>query len=152
MFTGKKAYAKYSTFSVGTESQKYKLTIGGYDGIAGEIHNYKKVDAKIKFLWNSILYTFQKTCYLCKIHGFIGNSLALHNGMKFSTKDQDHDRNSGSCAQDYHSGWWFNNCFMTNPNGKYLKTAVITEYCVNWYDFGNAYRALKKIRFMIRLK
>ena len=78
--------------------------------------------------------------------------LALHNGMKFSTKDQDHDRNSGSCAQDYHSGWWYKNCFRTNPNGKYLKTAVITEYCVNWYDFGNAYCALKKIRFMIRLK
>ena len=69
MFNGKIAYAKYSTFSVGTESQKYKLTIGGYNGNAGEIHNYKKVDAKIKFLGNSILYTFQKTCYLCKIHG-----------------------------------------------------------------------------------
>ena len=39
MFTGKKAYAKYLTFSVGTESQKYKLTIGGYNGNAGEIHN-----------------------------------------------------------------------------------------------------------------
>ena len=39
MFTGKKSYAKYSTFSVGTESQKYKLTIGGYNGNAGEIHN-----------------------------------------------------------------------------------------------------------------
>ena len=34
-FTGEKAYAKYSSFSVGTESQKYKLTIGGYKGNAG---------------------------------------------------------------------------------------------------------------------
>ena len=47
-FTGKKAYAKYSTFSVGTESQKYKLTIGGYNGNAGEMHDLDKVDAKFE--------------------------------------------------------------------------------------------------------
>ena len=36
-FSGKKAYAKYSTFSVGSRSDKYKLTIGGYRGTAGKI-------------------------------------------------------------------------------------------------------------------
>ena len=67
MFTGKKAYAKYSTFSVGTESQKYKLTIGGYNGNASEIHNYDNVDAKIKFLieFNSL--------YIPKIMLFVQN-------------------------------------------------------------------------------
>eukprot|EP00105_Crassostrea_gigas_P041969 XP_019926117.1 PREDICTED: ryncolin-1-like [Crassostrea gigas] len=52
--SGDKAYAKYSTFSVGSESQKYKLTVGGYSGTAG-------------------------------------NSLVYHNGMKFTTRDQDND-------------------------------------------------------------
>ena len=47
-FTGEKAYAKYSTFSVGTESQKYKLTIGAYNGNAGKMHDFDKVDVKLK--------------------------------------------------------------------------------------------------------
>ena len=42
-FTGEKAYAKYSTFSVGTESQKYQLTIGGYNGNAGKMQGYDKL-------------------------------------------------------------------------------------------------------------
>ena len=46
-FTGEKAYAKYSTFSVGTGSQKYKLTIGGYNGNAGKMHDYDKGDTNI---------------------------------------------------------------------------------------------------------
>lgn len=35
-FSGEKAYAKYSTFSVGSGSGKYKLKIGGYRGTAGK--------------------------------------------------------------------------------------------------------------------
>ena len=85
---------------------------------------------------------------------FVGDSLSSHNGMKFSTKDQDHDSTSGSCANTYHSGWWFTGCFnrSANPNGMYRKTALETPHSFNWYTFGNEYRALKKIRLMIRLK
>ncbi|XP_062606274.1 ryncolin-1-like [Saccostrea cucullata] len=35
-FSGKKAFAKYSSFSVGSESQKFKLTATGYSGTAGD--------------------------------------------------------------------------------------------------------------------
>ena len=41
-FSGKKAYAKYSIFSVGNKSDKYKLTIGGYRGTGGKIIRKKK--------------------------------------------------------------------------------------------------------------
>ena len=41
-FTGEKAYARYSAFSVGSKSNKYKLTIGGYRGTAGEIISEKE--------------------------------------------------------------------------------------------------------------
>jgi ficolin len=34
-FNGDRAYAKYSTFSVGAEVTKYKLNVGGYSGTAG---------------------------------------------------------------------------------------------------------------------
>ena len=47
-FTGEKAYSKYSTFSVGTESQKYKLTIGRYNGKAGKMQGYDKVHANFE--------------------------------------------------------------------------------------------------------
>ena len=49
-FTGEKAYSKYSTFSVGTKSQKYKLTIGGYNGNAGEMHYFDKIDVKASIM------------------------------------------------------------------------------------------------------
>ncbi|XP_061183027.1 microfibril-associated glycoprotein 4-like [Saccostrea echinata] len=35
-FSGKTAYAKYSTFSIGAESNKYKLNVGGFSGNAGD--------------------------------------------------------------------------------------------------------------------
>lgn len=35
--SGDKAYAKYSAFSLGSESQKYKLTVGEYIGTAGKM-------------------------------------------------------------------------------------------------------------------
>uniref|UniRef100_A0A8W8IQP6 Fibrinogen C-terminal domain-containing protein n=1 Tax=Magallana gigas TaxID=29159 RepID=A0A8W8IQP6_MAGGI len=38
-FSGEKAYAKYSTFTVGSESQKYKLAVGGYSGTAGNVES-----------------------------------------------------------------------------------------------------------------
>jgi hypothetical protein len=37
----------------------------------------------------------------------IGDSLAYHNGMKFSTIDMDNDPNSATnVAEDYHGAWW----------------------------------------------
>lgn len=39
-FSGEKAYAKYSNFSIGSESEKYKIAIAGYSGNAGEITNH----------------------------------------------------------------------------------------------------------------
>ena len=38
----------------------------------------------------------------------------LHNGMKFSTADNDNDKNSGNCAANRKSGWWYNSCDYIN--------------------------------------
>ncbi|XP_065923917.1 microfibril-associated glycoprotein 4 [Magallana gigas] len=35
-FSGEKAYVKYSNFSIGSESEKYKIAIAGYSGNAGD--------------------------------------------------------------------------------------------------------------------
>ena len=45
--------------------------------------------------------------------GVGSNWFAYHNGMKFSTPDND---NSGNCAATYKSGWWYNNCHSIHIN------------------------------------
>jgi len=50
----------------------------------------------------------------------ISNSYFVHNNMKFSTPDTEHD-DPNHCATTYKSGWWFNNCFAANLNGVYYK-------------------------------
>ncbi|XP_015772052.1 PREDICTED: fibrinogen-like protein A [Acropora digitifera] len=72
------AHARYSVFSVDSESQKYKLTVGGYSGSAGD-------------------------------------DFGDHNGMKFSSTDQDNDIYNGHCG----AGWWFHKCSSTLLNGEY---------------------------------
>ncbi|XP_052706750.1 techylectin-5B-like [Crassostrea angulata] len=113
--SGDKAYAKYSTFSVGSESQKYKLTVGGYSGTAG-------------------------------------NSLKYHNGMKFTTRDQDNDTWKDNCALTVKGGWWFYDCLNCDLNGPYRPSASGTWLCVSWYKFGNETRGMKTASMMIRSK
>ncbi|XP_056000898.1 ficolin-1-like [Ostrea edulis] len=86
-FADEKAYARYSTFKVGDESSKYRLTVSDYSGTAGD-------------------------------------SLEDHNGMKFSTPDQDNDLDSRHCAVEFHGGWWFNACHPSNLNGEYDGSAL----------------------------
>ncbi|XP_065923922.1 microfibril-associated glycoprotein 4-like [Magallana gigas] len=114
-FSGEKVYAKYSRFTVGSESEKYKLSVGGYSGTAGD-------------------------------------SLAYHNGMKFTTRDQDNDTWHKNCGHFYQGGWWYKACGHAHLNGPYQKSAIINERSMNWYTLGKEYRSLKRASIMIRSK
>eukprot|EP00105_Crassostrea_gigas_P046213 XP_019930361.1 PREDICTED: microfibril-associated glycoprotein 4-like [Crassostrea gigas] len=82
--------------------------------------------------------------------GNAGDSLDYHNNMKFSTPDQDNDNYGSSCATIWRSGWWFNNCFYTNPNGQYTDSEKNGTKNIVWYHWKNSYKSLKSIQLMIR--
>ena len=79
------SYLHYNQFSVGSASEEYALTVGGFTGIGTDWFNGKSEP---------------------------------HNGMKFSTKDNDNDKNGGNCAAASKSGCWYNSCYFININRK----------------------------------
>lgn len=76
--------------------------------------------------------------------------MAIHNGMKFSTKDNDQDTWANHCAQRYQGAWWFHACHAVNLNGLY-------GYGINdntgnqWYGFKRS-NSLRASKMMIRKK
>ena len=62
--------------------------------------------------------------YPLTVGGFTGvgrDGFAYHNGMKFTTPDNDNDNKShGNCATlvMYKSGWWYNNCDHISINSQ----------------------------------
>ena len=74
------SYLHYNQFSVGSASEEYPLTVGGFTGVGTD--------------W-----------------------FAYHNGMKFSTPDNDNDKHSGNCAAAHKNGWWYHSgCYHINTN------------------------------------
>ena len=52
---------------------------------------------------------------------------APHNGMKFSTPDNDNDKWNGNCAAQWKSGWWHNNCYRININTQPPSIGIFSE-------------------------
>lgn len=65
----------------------------------------------------------EKSKYLLQFSGFSGNTtdrLSSHNGMKFTTTDQDNDKWGGNCARTYAGGWWYyGGCYGSHLTGEY---------------------------------
>ncbi|NXT78948.1 FIBG protein, partial [Zapornia atra] len=102
-WNGKKSTADYAVFKVGSEEDKYRLTyayfIGGEAGDAFDGFSFGE-DVSDK-------------------------SFTYHNGMQFSTYDNDNDRFiEGNCAEQDGSGWWMNRCHAAHLNGKYYTGGV----------------------------
>ena len=77
------SYLHYNQFSVGSASEEYPLTVGGFTGVGTDWFNEKSEP---------------------------------HNGMKFSTPNNDNDKWSGNCAAYWKGGWWYNDCHHININ------------------------------------
>ena len=72
--------------------------------------------------------------------GNAGDSLGLHNGFKFSTKDSENSH----CATTFHGAWWYEKCHYSNLNGKYLN-GPHSSYAdgVNWFHWHGYNYSLK---------
>ena len=75
------SYYHYNQFSVGSASEEYPLTVGGFTGVGTD-------------------------------------QFARHplNRMKFSTPDNDNDKNGGNCAAAEKSAWWYSSCTHISLN------------------------------------
>ena len=73
--------------------------------------------------------------------------------MQFSTKDQDSDLYSASCAQRYKGAWWYKNCHASNLNGLYLNGQHASHADgVNWNTFRGFHYSLKRTEMKVKTK
>lgn len=93
-WNGNKGHAVYSSFTVASESDSYRLDVSGFGGTAG--------DALLD--GNAV-----------EIHS--GMPFTTHD------KDND-ENTTGNCAVASHGAWWYNNCYSSNLNGKYTGDVV----------------------------
>nr|XP_022310543.1 ficolin-2-like [Crassostrea virginica] len=89
--------------------------------------------------------------YRLHIGGYSGDandSMAFHNGMAFSTYDNDNDLASGNCAFARRGAWWYGNCHKSNLNGEYGNTD--NSNGINWFFWKGFTYSLKEVRMMVR--
>ncbi|ALC39518.1 maker489 [Drosophila busckii] len=81
-------------------------------------------------------------------NGNVTNSFDVAVNEKFSTPDRDNDSSrQRHCAQEFHSGWWFHDCYICNLNGRYTHENV--EFAgIEWREWH--FYPLKFVQMMIR--
>ncbi|KFB48802.1 AGAP012000-PA-like protein [Anopheles sinensis] len=86
--------------------------------------------------------------------GTAGDKFSSHNGMKFSTMDQDNDLDGNSqksCAETFTGAWWFKSCYYSHLNGQYYqKGNHLDKQGVHWNNFPRANYSLKSTTMMFR--
>ena len=83
-----------------------------------------------------------------------------HNGMMFSTRDQDNDMSpNANCASTFfRGGWWYGSCTNISPNGNYegdvtpTYTAIVVKYIDTRNQFPHATKAVKSVEMIIRTR
>ncbi|XP_077098837.1 fibrinogen like 1B isoform X2 [Siphateles boraxobius] len=120
-WNGVRSYAMYDSIRVSDEKDKYRLHYGMYSGQAGDA--------------------------LSGGSNMVEQWSASHNGMQFSTRDQDHDRYlQGSCAAENRGGWWYNRCHAANLNGRFYRGG---EYKAK-YDNGVVWGTWRGLWYSLR--
>ncbi|XP_067140921.1 protein scabrous-like [Centruroides vittatus] len=103
-----------------TNTGNYTLRIDMWD--VNGVHTHAIYD-RFRISSESNNYQLHITGY----SGTAGDALKYHQGMFFSTWDQDNDATDVNCALIHSAGWWYNNCQNANLNADYRNGLV-------WYD------------------
>ncbi|XP_058120160.1 microfibril-associated glycoprotein 4-like [Anopheles ziemanni] len=86
---------------------------------------------------------------LGKYSGTSGDAMRNDKDEKFSTFDQDNDKDERHCAEQRHGAWWYWHCTHSNLNGRYQNTTDDVS-AMSSYDFKKDWRGLSYSRMMIR--
>lgn len=82
----------------------------------------------------------------------LGDSLAYHDQMRFTARDQDNDPEpSLNCGQRCNGGWWFRTCHLSNLNGLFsgnIHSQVVSDRGINWYHW-KGFNSLKATEMKI---
>ena len=83
--------------------------------------DYQRNDKSWSYLhYNQFSVGIASEEYPLTVGGFTGvasDQFTYHNGMKFSTQDNDNDNKGGdNCAASVKNGWWYNSCGYNNIN------------------------------------
>ncbi|KAF1373412.1 hypothetical protein PFLUV_G00238600 [Perca fluviatilis] len=75
--------------------------------------------------------------YTLHVSGFTdggaGDPLRGHNGQKFSTFDKEQDSDvARHCARTFLGPFWYNGCFLANPNGVYRWGLTALSLLLGW--------------------
>ncbi|XP_077974512.1 microfibril-associated glycoprotein 4-like [Styela clava] len=92
--------------------------------------------------------------YQVAVTGFSGNagdSFSGTNGLKFTTKDRDHDNYGKNCAVEFKGAWWYHACHSSNLNAKYYE-GEHKSYAdgINWFTWRGHHYSLKFTEMKIR--
>ncbi|KAI8773201.1 BgMsFReDn20 [Biomphalaria glabrata] len=86
---------------------------------------------------------------LGKFQGNVSNDFKYHKAMMFSTPDRDNGNYpSGSCAQYFQAGWWYNYCHRVNLNGQFGNKKY--GFGVMWDHLTSDYDSLSSVEMKIR--
>ncbi|XP_053387034.1 fibrinogen C domain-containing protein 1-B-like [Mercenaria mercenaria] len=93
--------------------------------------------------------------YKLDVSGYSGNasdSLEYHNGMAFTTFDNDNDKGSSeNCAISWHGAWWYNRCHHSNLNGQYFnEPGKLDAKGIVWWDWKIQHYCLKSVEMKFR--
>ncbi|XP_042221909.1 ficolin-2-like [Homarus americanus] len=101
-------------FRVGSETDHYKLTVGGYEEGSKA-----------------------------------GDSLHHHNNHRFSTYDNDNDRDYEHCARKHGGGWWYFSCYQSHLTGAALPPNASGHHAIVWRTWKHIV-GLREVTMMIR--
>nr|CAB3245586.1 ficolin-2-like [Phallusia mammillata] len=123
-YASKFVQATYNDFRIGPETDNYRLNISGY------VTSSTAPDA--------MFYTNRIVLY----------PNGHHNGMQFSTYDNDNDIGGANCASSRGGGWWYGQCDWTNLNALW---GNMWPY-IKWYAGGpvSNKKAFKAVSMEVR--